>query len=83
MPGYDAYLIGRDGHIKDRHVIVCDDEEEAKRRAKQLVDGHAVELWEQVARSNGSNRSTDGRLPAYFSSWSLPRGRLRTRLSQP
>ena len=47
MPGYYAFLIGRDGHIKGREVIVCDDEEEAKSRAKQLVDGHAVELWEE------------------------------------
>lgn len=48
--GYYAYIMGRDGHIQDRVDIACSDEEEAKRRAKQLVDGHAVELWQEARR---------------------------------
>ena len=43
---YRAYLIGRDGHIIQRVDIECDDEETAKVRAKSLVDGHDVELWD-------------------------------------
>jgi hypothetical protein len=50
MTGYYAYIIADDGHIKDRLVIVCDDEKEAKHRAKQLVDGHAVELWQEARK---------------------------------
>ena len=44
MPSYYAYLIGVDGHIAKRVAIVCGDDEEAKDLAKQMVDGHAVEL---------------------------------------
>jgi hypothetical protein len=47
MSGYYAYIIGADGHIRNRVDIVIDDETEALRCAKQLVDGHAVELREQ------------------------------------
>jgi hypothetical protein len=29
-------------------VIDCDNDEEAKRLAEQLVDGHAIELWQEA-----------------------------------
>jgi hypothetical protein len=48
MRGYYAYIIGGDGHIMGRVQVVCDDDTEAKRLAKQLVDGHAVELWQEA-----------------------------------
>ena len=35
-----------DGHILNRIDLVCVDDDEAKERAKQLVDGHDVELWQ-------------------------------------
>jgi hypothetical protein len=47
MHGYRAYVIGRDGHIQDRIDLFCDNDDEAKERAKQLVDGYAVELWDE------------------------------------
>ena len=50
MGGYYAYIIGDDDHIRGRVEIVCEDDEEAKRLAKQLVDGHAVELWQQTRK---------------------------------
>lgn len=41
-------MIGRDGHIKLRvDLDKCRDESEAKEKAKQLVDGHDIELWER------------------------------------
>jgi hypothetical protein len=46
MQEYRAYLIGPDGHIIQRADLVCADEEAAKEHAKQLVDGHDVELWQ-------------------------------------
>ena len=46
MNEYRAYLIGPDGRIQSRVEIVCEYEEAAKERAKQLVDGHDVELWQ-------------------------------------
>jgi hypothetical protein len=38
---------GADGHIRDRIDLMCESEDEAQERAKQLVDGHAVELWDR------------------------------------
>jgi hypothetical protein len=45
MQGYRAYLIGPDGHVQKRVDLHCQDEAEAVSQAKQLVDGHDVELW--------------------------------------
>ena len=50
MHGYKAYIIGQDGRIRDRIDLFCEDEDEAKSRAKMLVDGHAVELWERAQK---------------------------------
>jgi hypothetical protein len=43
---YRAYLMRPDGHILSLVDLVCGHEEAAKERAKQLVDGHDVELWQ-------------------------------------
>jgi hypothetical protein len=65
MPDYYAYLIGVDGRVSQRVPIVCDDDKEAKRFANQMVDGHALELWQEgrkiatfepVARSDRGRR---------------------------
>jgi hypothetical protein len=45
MEEYRAYIIGLDGHIIKRIDLRFPDKEEARRRAKVAVDGHAVELW--------------------------------------
>ena len=45
MNEYRAYM-DADGHILNRIDLVCVDDDEAKERAKQLVDGHDVELWQ-------------------------------------
>ena len=50
MHGYRAYIIGADGHIKDGIDLMCATAEDAKKRAKQLVDGHAVELWDEARK---------------------------------
>jgi hypothetical protein len=46
MQEYRAYVIGSDGHIVNRVDVICTDETEARRLAKQVVDGHPVELWQ-------------------------------------
>jgi len=46
MQEYRAYVMGLDGHIERRIDLFCENEEAAKERAKQLVDGHAIELWQ-------------------------------------
>ncbi|WP_368507912.1 hypothetical protein [Bradyrhizobium lupini] len=43
---YRAYLVDQDGHFTGRIDLLCRDEHDARQRAKQLVDGHAVELWQ-------------------------------------
>ena len=48
MPCYYAYLIDADGRIAKREVIVCDDDEQAKRVAKQMTLSHAIELWQEA-----------------------------------
>jgi hypothetical protein len=42
---YRAYVIGEDGHIASFRAFVCDSDADATVWAKQLVDGHDVELW--------------------------------------
>lgn len=47
MREYRANLIGPDGHILYRVDLICENQDRARALAKQLVDGHAVELWER------------------------------------
>ena len=44
MPDYRAYIMGPDGHVQNRVALRCDDDVEVIRLAKQVVDGHDVEL---------------------------------------
>ncbi|XIA64179.1 hypothetical protein ACFIOY_35585 [Bradyrhizobium sp. TZ2] len=46
MQDYRAYILGPDGHVQNRVNLLYDDEAEAIRLAKQLVDGRDVELWQ-------------------------------------
>jgi hypothetical protein len=62
MHGFRAYIIGDDGHVKDRVDLMCADEGEAKHRAKQLVNGQPIELWHldrKIARFDPPKASTD------------------------
>lgn len=45
-PIYSAYFLDEDGHIQMRVDLVCADIGAAEETAKQLVDGHDVELWD-------------------------------------
>jgi hypothetical protein len=42
---YRAYIIGGDGHFAGFRAFVCGSDSDATVWAKQLVDGHDVELW--------------------------------------
>ena len=47
MPAYRIYLIGKDQHIDGAaKVFECADDEEVVYRAKQILDGHALEIWD-------------------------------------
>jgi hypothetical protein len=45
MPGYYLYIMSNDGHVQNRVNVICADDEEARNRARRLMDGQAVELW--------------------------------------
>jgi hypothetical protein len=47
MPEYRAYKIGFDGHFFEAVPLVCANDAEAMGKAKQLVTGNDVELWER------------------------------------
>ena len=47
MPHYRAYVIGRDGHFEKAVDLDCSDDKAAVESAKQLVNGHDIELWQQ------------------------------------
>jgi hypothetical protein len=42
---YRAYTVGHDGHFTASRAFRCGDDSEAIVWAKQLVDGHDIELW--------------------------------------
>jgi hypothetical protein len=46
MAEYRAYIIGADGRFLRAVELVCPDDDSAKEYARQLVDGHDVELWQ-------------------------------------
>jgi len=41
----DRVLIGPDGR-QSRIELICIDDHDAREHAKQLIDGHDVELWQ-------------------------------------
>jgi|tagenome__1003787_1003787.scaffolds.fasta_scaffold19718320_1 hypothetical protein len=42
---YRIYIVGQDGHFVRGLDLVCPDDKSAREYAKNLVDGHDVELW--------------------------------------
>jgi hypothetical protein len=46
MDGFYAYILDANGRVLSRVDLAFESEETAKERAKQLVDGHDVELWQ-------------------------------------
>jgi hypothetical protein len=45
MNEYRAYVIGEGGHFASSRSFACANDVDATIWAKQLVDGHDVELW--------------------------------------
>jgi hypothetical protein len=46
MDGFYAYVVDQNGHVLKRIDLAFESEDAAKERAKQLMDGHDVELWQ-------------------------------------
>jgi hypothetical protein len=53
VPDYRAYIIGSDGEFQESVPLDCADDNVAMMKAKQLVDGHHVELWQRTRRIAG------------------------------
>jgi hypothetical protein len=47
MNEYRAYVMGHDRHIQSLRAFVCANDVDATVWAKQLVDGHDIELWSE------------------------------------
>jgi hypothetical protein len=45
MPEYRACLMSEDGTVLRSLQLLCPDDDTAKEYARQLADGHAIELW--------------------------------------
>jgi hypothetical protein len=50
MPDYRVYIIGHDGHFMKSEQLDCADDAAAIESAKQLIDGHDIELWQRDRR---------------------------------
>lgn len=53
MQSYRCYLLNKDGRITAAEIIVCSDDEEARRVAlglQQERGSFAVEVWDQARR---------------------------------
>jgi len=50
MQEYRAYVVGPLGRIMRRIELRCENDDQAKEQAKQLVEGYAVELWQETRK---------------------------------
>jgi hypothetical protein len=50
VPDYRAYILDSSGNFCDVVRLECADDNEAMGQAKQLVDGHDVELWQRARK---------------------------------
>lgn len=48
MLEYRAYFVRDDGHFAKVVTLDCADDETAIAEAKQILDGHDIELWQQA-----------------------------------
>jgi hypothetical protein len=46
MSEYRVYVNGRDGHFINAIMLDCADDKAAIESAKQLINGHDIELWQ-------------------------------------
>lgn len=42
---YRAYVLNKDNSIQTAIDLYCPDDDAAREKARQLVDGHDIELW--------------------------------------
>ena len=47
MTDYRVYIVGKDGNFQSSIALDCAHDDAAIELAKQLADGHDVELWQR------------------------------------
>ena len=50
MDGFYAYIVDQEGHVINRVDLALEKEEHAAEHAKRLVNGHDVELWQEIVK---------------------------------
>lgn len=55
MPHYRLYVLDERGQFMGGVNLACTDDGAAQEHARQLADGHEVELWRLVARLRSDN----------------------------
>ena len=45
MAEYRIYIVGDDGHFVGFEPLVCDNDEQAVAKAKQILDGKDLQVW--------------------------------------
>jgi hypothetical protein len=72
MTDYRAYTVGNDGHFIGHRAFMCENDSDATEWAKQLVDGHDVELWSadrfviRLVRKVEQNQPPEGYLTFFY-----------------
>ena len=69
MNGFYAYIIGTDGHIINRVDLAFEKQADAEERAKALVDGHDVELWQLDRKIATFKHSSKAAPCSHVASW--------------
>jgi hypothetical protein len=59
MAEYRAYILTPDDHITRAIDLFCPNDDAAKEKAKQLVNGHDVELWQLGRKVETLKRKTE------------------------
>ena len=61
MPTYRIYAVSKDEHIHSApRLIDCADDEAAMQKARQLLDGQALEVWEEKRKVGRLEPDDDG-----------------------
>lgn len=64
MKEYRAFVLSFEGQVLQTVTLICDTEQDALERARELVDSHPVELWDgprRVARCRSKAETTESR----------------------
>ena len=60
MPQYRIYTVKPGGHLLGpSNVVECPNDQDAVNEAKQLLDGHLIEIWQGARMVSGIDPTDD------------------------